>query len=241
MVARTHGELPTLRGVLHCAGVLDDGILEQQELSRFREVLTPKIQGAWNLHALTRDEPLDFFVLYSSMSALLGMPGQGNYAAANAAMDALAHHRRQQGLPALSVNWGPFSEVGRPRRGPTGASASRSRAWRASRPNKVTRCSSACSRRARRTRARCCSTCASGCSSSRARRRSTSGRSWRRRVTPRARGAAPACCWTSSAARRADAWRCWRRTCASGSPRCSGWTPRASGGMSRSGAWDSTR
>ncbi|WNG18885.1 SDR family NAD(P)-dependent oxidoreductase [Cystobacter fuscus] len=112
VVARTRGELPTLRGVLHCAGVLDDGILEQQELSRFREVLIPKIQGAWNLHALTRDEPLDFFVLYSSMSALLGMPGQGNYAAANAAMDALAHHRRQQGLPALSVNWGPFSEVG---------------------------------------------------------------------------------------------------------------------------------
>ncbi|MET0404439.1 MAG: SDR family NAD(P)-dependent oxidoreductase, partial [Cystobacter sp.] len=112
VVARTHGELPPLRGVLHCAGVLDDGILEQQEPPRFREVLSPKIQGAWNLHMLTRDGSLDFFVLYSSMAALLGMPGQGNYAAANAAMDALAHHRRQQGLPALSVNWGPFSEVG---------------------------------------------------------------------------------------------------------------------------------
>ncbi|PTL78225.1 type I polyketide synthase [Vitiosangium sp. GDMCC 1.1324] len=106
------GDMPQLRGVLHCAGVLDDGILEQQEPARFRSVMAPKIQGAWNLHMLTRDESLDFFVLYSSMSGLLGLPGQGNYAAANAAMDALAHYRRQQGLPALSVNWGPFSEVG---------------------------------------------------------------------------------------------------------------------------------
>ncbi len=105
-------ELPPLRGVLHCAGVLDDGILEQQEPARFRTVMAPKIQGAWNLHLLTRDEPMDFFILYSSMASLLGLPGQGNYAAANAAMDALAHYRRQQGLPALSVNWGPFAEVG---------------------------------------------------------------------------------------------------------------------------------
>ncbi|WPB81056.1 SDR family NAD(P)-dependent oxidoreductase [Archangium violaceum] len=112
VVARTRGDMPRLRGVLHCAGVLDDGTLEQQEPARFRTVMAPKIQGAWNLHMLTRDESLDFFVLYSSMSALLGLPGQGNYAAANAAMDALAHYRRQRGLPALSVNWGPFSEVG---------------------------------------------------------------------------------------------------------------------------------
>ncbi|HYO56082.1 SDR family NAD(P)-dependent oxidoreductase [Archangium sp.] len=112
VLALTHGDMPQLRGVLHCAGVLDDGILEQQEPARFRTVMAPKVQGAWNLHMLTKGEPLDFFVLYSSMSALLGLPGQGNYAAANAAMDALAHYRRQQGLPALSVNWGPFSEVG---------------------------------------------------------------------------------------------------------------------------------
>ncbi len=111
-VARARGNMPRLRGVLHCAGVLDDGTLEQQEPARFRTVMAPKIQGAWNLHMLTRHEPLDFFVLYSSMSGLLGLPGQGNYAAANAAMDALAHYRRQRGLPALSVNWGPFSEVG---------------------------------------------------------------------------------------------------------------------------------
>ncbi len=112
VLARTRAELPPLRGVLHCAGVLDDGIVEHQEPARFRSVMTPKIQGAWNLHALTREEPLDFFVLYSSVASLLGTPGQSNYAAANAAMDALAHHRRQQGLPASSINWGPFSEVG---------------------------------------------------------------------------------------------------------------------------------
>jgi acyl transferase domain-containing protein/acyl carrier protein len=112
VLALTRGDMPPLRGVLHCAGVLDDGILEQQEPARFRTVMAPKVQGAWNLHMLTQDEPLDLFVLYSSMSALLGLPGQGNYAAANAAMDALAHYRRQRGLPALSVNWGPFSEVG---------------------------------------------------------------------------------------------------------------------------------
>jgi acyl transferase domain-containing protein/NADPH:quinone reductase-like Zn-dependent oxidoreductase/NADP-dependent 3-hydroxy acid dehydrogenase YdfG/acyl carrier protein len=111
-LARTRAELPPLRGVLHCAGVLDDGIMEYLEPERFRTVMRPKIQGAWNLHTLTREEPLDFFVLYSSVASLLGTPGQSNYAAANAAMDALVHYRRQQGLPALSVNWGPFSEVG---------------------------------------------------------------------------------------------------------------------------------
>jgi NADPH:quinone reductase-like Zn-dependent oxidoreductase/NADP-dependent 3-hydroxy acid dehydrogenase YdfG/acyl carrier protein len=106
------GELPRLRGVLHCAGLLDDGVLEHLEPERLRKVMEPKIQGAWNLHALTLGESLDFFVLYSSMAGMVGTPGQGNYAAANAAMDALAHYRHQLGLPVLSVNWGPFSEVG---------------------------------------------------------------------------------------------------------------------------------
>ncbi|WP_437313181.1 type I polyketide synthase [Sorangium sp. So ce385] len=101
-----------LRGVVHAAGVLDDGLLMQQTPARFRKVMAPKVQGALHLHALTREAPLSFFVLYSSGVGLLGSPGQGNYAAANTFLDALAHHRRAQGLPALSVDWGLFAEVG---------------------------------------------------------------------------------------------------------------------------------
>nr|AQW44890.1 polyketide synthase [Corallococcus coralloides] len=105
------GALP-LRGVIHAAGVLDDGVLSQQTEERFLRVMGPKVLGAWNLHELTRELPLDFFVLYSSAASLFGAPGQGNYAAANAFMDALAHQRRARGLPGLSINWGAFSEVG---------------------------------------------------------------------------------------------------------------------------------
>ncbi|MFP2958448.1 SDR family NAD(P)-dependent oxidoreductase [Myxococcus sp. 1LA] len=101
-----------LRGVIHAAGVLDDGVLLQQTVERFRRVMAPKVLGGWNLHVLTRGLPLDFFVLYSSAASLFGAPGQGNYVAANAFLDALAHHRRALGLPGLSINWGPFSEVG---------------------------------------------------------------------------------------------------------------------------------
>src|SRR5207248_5343595 len=96
--------MPHLRGVFHAAGILDDGILLQQDRGRFRAVLTPKLAGGWNLHELTADRPLDHFVLFSSAAALTGSPGQGNYAAANASLDALAHWRRANGLPALSVN-----------------------------------------------------------------------------------------------------------------------------------------
>ena len=105
-------ERAPLRGVVHAAAVLEDGLLIQQDLERLRKVMVPKVEGALNLHRLTRDKVLDFFVLYSSGASLLGSPGQGNYAAANTFLDALAHHRRAQGLPALSINWGPFSEVG---------------------------------------------------------------------------------------------------------------------------------
>ena len=104
--------LPPLRGIIHAAGVLDDGVLGQQDWSRFAKVMAPKVEGSWNLHRLTRDRPLDFFVFFSSSASLLGSLGQGNYAAANAFMDALAHHRRAQGLPALSINWGPWAEAG---------------------------------------------------------------------------------------------------------------------------------
>jgi epothilone polyketide synthase D len=101
-----------LRGVVHAAGLLDDGMLLQQSPARFRAVMAPKVQGALHLDALTRETPLDFFVLYASGAGLFGSPGQGNYAAANTFLDALAHHRRAEGLPALSIDWGLFAEVG---------------------------------------------------------------------------------------------------------------------------------
>lgn len=104
--------LPPLRGIIHAAGILDDALLHQLDQAQFDRVAAPKIRGAWNLHTLTRHKPLDFFVLFSSAAAILGLPGQGNYLAANAFLDALAHHRRSQGLPAISINWGVWAEVG---------------------------------------------------------------------------------------------------------------------------------
>jgi acyl carrier protein len=101
-----------LRGVVHAAGVLDDGVLLQQSWEHFARVLAPKISGGWNLHQLTRELPLDFFVLFSSAASLLGSAGQANYAAANAFLDGLAQYRRSQNLPATSINWGPWTEAG---------------------------------------------------------------------------------------------------------------------------------
>ncbi|MEZ4727508.1 MAG: SDR family NAD(P)-dependent oxidoreductase [Caldilineaceae bacterium] len=101
-----------LRGVIHAVGVLDDGALVQQSWSRFVRVLAPKVQGAWHLHTLTQEMPLDFFVLFSSAASLLGNRGQANHAAANAILDAFVHYRRAQGLPALTINWGPWAEIG---------------------------------------------------------------------------------------------------------------------------------
>ncbi|WP_226594929.1 SDR family oxidoreductase, partial [Microseira wollei] len=105
-------ELPPLRGIIHAAGVLDDGVLQQQSIERFGRVMAPKVAGAWNLHNLTANLPLDFFVGFSSVAALFGSAGQGNYAAANAFMDGLAHYRQAMGLPGLSINWGPWANVG---------------------------------------------------------------------------------------------------------------------------------
>ena len=141
--------MPPLRGIIHAAGVLSDGLLLNQDWASFEKVMAPKVIGAWNLHIASlvegkcdaaeshppgllegkreegkreegeREEgkrealpQLDFFVCFSSVASLLGTVAQGNYAAANAFMDALAHHRRAQGLPALSINWGPWSQVG---------------------------------------------------------------------------------------------------------------------------------
>jgi acyl transferase domain-containing protein/acyl carrier protein len=103
---------PPIGGVVHAAGVLQDGLLLQLDAAAMSTVLRPKMVGGWLLHRLLRDAPLDFFVVFSSAGSLIGQPGQGNYAAANAFLDALAHHRRAQGLPALSINWGAWAKLG---------------------------------------------------------------------------------------------------------------------------------
>ncbi|NEP27406.1 SDR family NAD(P)-dependent oxidoreductase, partial [Moorena sp. SIO3I6] len=101
-----------LAGVIHSAGMLSDGVLQNQSWSSFERVMAPKVQGAWHLHQLSLNQSLDFFVLFSSAASLLGSPAQGNHSSANAFLDGLAHYRRAQGLPGLSIHWGAVSEVG---------------------------------------------------------------------------------------------------------------------------------
>jgi natural product biosynthesis luciferase-like monooxygenase protein len=108
---RAGGLLP-LRGVFHAAGIGQDRAVAELDTPTLRNVLRSKVAGSWLLHRLTAGEPLDFFVLFSSVSSILAQPGQGSYAAANAFLDALAHLRARQGLPALCVNWGPWGDVG---------------------------------------------------------------------------------------------------------------------------------
>lgn len=104
--------MPAVKGVIHAAGVLDDGVLTQQTWERYAGVLAPKVDGAWHLHECTREMALEYFVLFSSATAILGNAGQSSYAAANAFVDALALYRRANGLPAHTVNWGPWAEGG---------------------------------------------------------------------------------------------------------------------------------
>ncbi|MBF0377046.1 MAG: SDR family NAD(P)-dependent oxidoreductase [Desulfamplus sp.] len=105
-------DLSTLKGVIHLAGVRQDALLPLQTYQSLSSVIEPKAVGAWNLHTLVKDLQLDFFILFSSAASFLGSQGQSNYSAANAFLDGLADYRRSLGLPALSIQWGPWSESG---------------------------------------------------------------------------------------------------------------------------------
>jgi acyl carrier protein len=107
-----HRSLPPLRGVVHAAGTIHDAVLMNQCWAEGRELLRGKAEAAFVLHELTRDIPLEFFVLYSAAGVVLGAAGQGMYPAANAELDALAGVRRRLGLPALSIAWGPWADAG---------------------------------------------------------------------------------------------------------------------------------
>lgn len=112
VISQIETDMPPIRGILHLAGLLDDGMILSSNWERFDRVLQPKVYGGWNLHELTLHCDLDMFVQFSSVAALFGNRGQSNYASANAFLDGLVHWRRQQGLPATSLNWGPWGEVG---------------------------------------------------------------------------------------------------------------------------------
>ena len=105
--------LPPLRGVVHAAGTLRDGVWRQQTAANLDDVLSPKVAGAWNLMSLAEDAaPLDFFVMFSGAASMLGSPGQANYAAANAFLDACAWYRLRHAKPGLAINWSAWGESG---------------------------------------------------------------------------------------------------------------------------------
>ncbi|WP_406815817.1 SDR family NAD(P)-dependent oxidoreductase [Mycobacterium sp. M23085] len=110
MLARIPAQYP-LRGIVHAAGVLDDGLISSLTPDRVDAVLRAKVDGAWNLHELTRQLELSAFVVFSSMAGIVGTPGQANYAAANSFLDGLAAYRRAHGLPGLSLAWGLWEQA----------------------------------------------------------------------------------------------------------------------------------
>jgi 8-amino-7-oxononanoate synthase len=101
-----------LRGIIHAAGILDDGLLKTLSWERFQAVLQPKVMGGWNLHQLTKNLDLDWFVCFSSIVSVFGAAGQSNYAAANAYLDNLMNYRRGLDLPGLSINWSIWDQGG---------------------------------------------------------------------------------------------------------------------------------
>ena len=112
MLARIDDSMPPLAGLIHSVGVLSDGSLGNQTWDRFEQVLWPKMLGAWHLHQATLGRDLDLFVLFSSITGVVGNSGQGNHAAANAFLDQLAGYRRSLGLPGQSIAWGAWSGLG---------------------------------------------------------------------------------------------------------------------------------
>jgi surfactin synthase thioesterase subunit/acyl transferase domain-containing protein/acyl carrier protein len=104
--------MPPLKGVVHAAGVIEAKTLTDMNQEEFLRILNPKVKGAWNLHLLTQNKPLDCFIMFSSASTLIGLSGQGSYVAANAFLDTLAQSRKRMGLAGMSINWGVIKDVG---------------------------------------------------------------------------------------------------------------------------------
>jgi acyl carrier protein/NADP-dependent 3-hydroxy acid dehydrogenase YdfG len=105
-------KMPPLRGIVHAAGILDDAVISGLTLEKFESVMAGKVSGALALNARMASLDLDFLVYFSSVAGLIGTPGQANYAAANAMLDSLAHQQRARGIPAISINWGTWKDVG---------------------------------------------------------------------------------------------------------------------------------
>lgn len=112
LLKRVCTEMPPLKGIVHAAAHFEDALVSTLQGDQLERVLAPKIRGAWNLHQLTADLELDFFVLYSSATTLFGNPGQSAYVAANYWLEALAEVRRSSGLPAVCVGWGAIGDAG---------------------------------------------------------------------------------------------------------------------------------
>nr|ATO58431.1 McyD [Phormidium sp. LP904e]QCQ67874.1 type I polyketide synthase [Phormidium sp. LP904c] len=109
LFSRFGADLPSLRGIIHAAAVLDDGVFINQNWQKYQNVMRPKVEGTLLLDRYSRSLALDFFVAFSSAAVILGSPGQSNYAAANAFMDALMQQRHSLGLPGMSINWGAWN------------------------------------------------------------------------------------------------------------------------------------